>query len=160
MNSLTEAERAVIRETESSALAPLGEDDLLELHQRVRRARNKYVGQYRRQGSARVGAVGGRGKARQQGQRARDKAELFEAALARVSTALAKAARQAAAELRAERLAAAKATKSSGPAAPPAAPRRAAPAKERPPKKSSGGVKKDASSIAAGKRRQAKRDAR
>jgi hypothetical protein len=51
---------------------------------------------------------------RQVGQRARDKAEVFETALARVSTALAKATRRSAADLKAERLAAAR-TGATGP---------------------------------------------
>jgi hypothetical protein len=165
VNSLTESERATVRDTDAKALSALDEDGLLELHLRVRRARNKYVGQYRRQASARVSAAGGRGKARPQNQRARDKAEVFEAALARVSTALAKAARHSAAQLRTDRLAAARAAKSAGPAraaarTPAAGAARATTTSRRPPEKSSGRIKKDASSIAAGKRRQARRDAR
>jgi hypothetical protein len=165
--ALDEDELAVVRETEPQALAALNEDELLDLHARIRRARNKYVGQYRRQASARVEASGGRGHARPRNQRARDKAEVFEAALARVSTAVAKAARSAAAELRAQRLADARAARSASPAGPatPRAPRKPREPKERatqsvrPPTKSSGRIKKDASSVAAGRRRQARRDA-
>ena len=160
--ALSEDELAVVRTTEQTTLRTLSEDDLLDLHTRVRRARNKYVGQYRRQASASVRPAGGRGKARPENQRARDKAEIFEAALARVSTALGKAARQSAAELKADRLAAARAARSGGsvgnlPAPGPKAPAASA---KRPPEKSSGRIKKDASSIAAGKRRQARRDVR
>ncbi len=97
--ALSEDELAVVRATDRDALAGLDEDALLDLHAQIRRARTKYVGQYRRQASARVSDTGGRGKARPQNQRARDKAEIFEAALARVSTALAKAARESAAQL-------------------------------------------------------------
>ena len=157
-----ETELAIVRETAPAALAELDEDELLDLHARVRRARNKHVGQYRRQGGARVQPTGGRGKAHQQNQRARDRAEVFEAALARVSAALAKAARASAAELKAERLAAARAGRAGGFRSSPATaqPRQEAGGARRPPEKSSGRIKKDASSIAAGKRRQAKRDSR
>ena len=82
LNSLTEAELAIARSAEPDALAELDEDALLELHGRVRRARNKYLGQYRRRAAASVGGVGGRGKAHAQNQRARDKAEVLETALA------------------------------------------------------------------------------
>src|SRR3954451_23957226 len=106
--SLTEAELLIAHSAEPAALADLDEDALLDVHDRVRRARNKYLGQYRRQAESKVSDVGGRGKSYAQNQRARDKAEVFERALARVSTALGKAARRAAAELKEERLAAAR----------------------------------------------------
>jgi len=164
LHVLTDAEALLVLETEKSALAALDEDGLVELHTRIRRARGKYVGQYRRGASARVKGVGGRGKANPQNQRARDKAEIFEEALSRVSSALAAAARASAAELKAERLDAARAAKAN--------PRAAAPV-------SSGGkaaaasgsraktgtrapvaAKKNASTLASGARRQAKRDSR
>src|SRR5689334_22868387 len=160
LNTLTEAELGIVRDTEPEALAELDEDALLELHDRVRRARKKFLGQYRRQAAVRVEDVGGRGKAYAQNQRARDKAEVFETALARVSTALAKAARRAAAELKAERLAAARSAipaPRSVPKAESVAPPSAGP---RPPRKSSGRVKRDASDIAIGQRNQARRDSR
>ncbi|HEY6746129.1 MAG TPA: hypothetical protein VI357_10470, partial [Mycobacteriales bacterium] len=113
--ALGDSELAVVRATEPDALAGLTEDELIELHTRVRRARNKYTGQYRRRAAARVPEAGARGAARPANRRAADRAEVFEAALARVSTALARAARQSAAELKAERLAAARAARS-GPA--------------------------------------------
>src|SRR5262245_24998775 len=97
INSLTEAELVVVRETDRAAMAGLDEDARPALHERTRRQRNKSQGQYRRQASARGADVGGRGAAHARNQRARDKAELFEAALARVSTAVAKAARASAA---------------------------------------------------------------
>ena len=162
LNTLTEAELAIVRSAEPRALADLDEDALLDLHERVRRARNKYLGQYRRQAAAKVRDVGGRGFARSQNQRARDKVEVFETALARVSNALAKAARRSAAELKSERLAAARATT----ATPQAARRAAAPvttdtsAAVRPPRKSTGRRKRDASDIAIGRRNQARRDNR
>jgi hypothetical protein len=163
--SLSEAELAVARETERTVLAALSEEELEELHLRVRRLRDKHVSQYRRQAAARVTEAGARGAARTRNRRAADRAEVFERALARVSTALAKAARQSAAQLRAERLAAAAEARSSErPAATPRA--RRAPTAEpstpakRPPRKSTGRVKRDASTLAENKRRQARRDAR
>ena len=107
-NSLTATELALVRSTAPAALVDLDEDALLDLHGRVRRARNKYLGQYRRQASARVRGAGGRGQAYAENQRARDKVEVFETSLARVSSAVAKAARRSAAELKSERLAAAR----------------------------------------------------
>src|SRR5690349_14095020 len=85
INSLTEAERLLLAQTEPSSLSELDEDDLLDLHDRVRRARTKYSKLYRRSAGARVAEVGGRGKSYDQNQRARDKAEVFEFALSRVS---------------------------------------------------------------------------
>src|SRR5437868_3839309 len=101
LNSLTERELDLVRETESERLADLDEDALAQLHDRVRRARNKYVKVYRRHAAALVAEVGGRGKAGPKNTRSRAKAEVFEDVLARVSRQLAKAARASAAALRA-----------------------------------------------------------
>lgn len=109
---LTDDERLMVLETTSEALAELDEDAVSDLHRRVRKARNKYTGIYRRRAAQRVGSAGGRGKAFGKNQRARDKAEVFEDALARVSDRLAVLAREAAEELKQERLAAARAAKS------------------------------------------------
>jgi hypothetical protein len=160
VNSLTDVERLLVAETEQPALAALDEDALLALHDRVRRARTKYTTQYRRSAGARVAEVGGRGKSYDQNQRARDKAEVFELALARVSRQVGVVARQASEELKRERLAAAR-SGGSGPAATGRAPA-ATPVEStrRRTAKTTGGVKKDASTRAAGARRQAKRDAR
>jgi hypothetical protein len=160
LNSLTETELLIARSTEPEALADLDEDALLELHDRVRRARQKYLGQYRRQAAAKVEDVGGRGKSYAQNQRARDKAEVFETALARVSNALAKAARRAAAELKAERLAAARSAIPAPRSAPMTEAAADTSADPRPPRKSTGRVKRDASDIAVGRRNQARRDSR
>jgi hypothetical protein len=111
---LNDAERLLVAETERDNLAQLDEDAAIELEARVRRARNKYVGQYRRGASAAVAGKGGRGKARPENKRARLKAEAFEEALSRVSRRVAVLARQSAAELRAERLATARAAKQDG----------------------------------------------
>ena len=108
---LTDAERLMVAETDRDALAMLDEDGAIALETRIRRARDKYVGQYRRGATARVSERGGRGKARPENSRARAKAEAFERALAQVSRRVAVLARQSAAELRAERLAAAKAVR-------------------------------------------------
>ena len=162
LNSLTEAELLLVRSAEPSALADLDEDSLLDLHDRIRRARKKYLGQYRRQAAVKVSDVGGRGKAYAQNQRARDKAEVFETALARVSTALAKAARRSASELKAERLAAVRTETSA-----PSRSRARVPAEasdtstaRRPPRKSTGRVKRDAGDIAVGRRKQARKDSK
>jgi hypothetical protein len=108
---LNDAERLLVTETERAGLAALDEDAAIELETRIRRARNKYVGQYRRAASAAVPEHGGRGVARPQNKQAAMKAEAFEEALSRVSRRVATLARQAAAELRVERLAAARAAK-------------------------------------------------
>ena len=106
---LTDAERLLVAETDRDALALLDEDAAIALETRIRRARDKYVGQYRRGASARVAEAGGRGKARPENTRAALKAEAFEEALSRASRRVAVLARQSAARLRAERLAAARA---------------------------------------------------
>jgi len=111
-------QRGVGMVTEREAMATLDEDGVSELHNRIRRARNKYTGQYRRGASARVTEAGGRGKARPANARNAARAEVFEEALNRVSRRLAALSRQSVADLRAERLAAAKATGRLDPPAP------------------------------------------
>ena len=108
---LNDAERLLVAETDAARLSALDEDAAIELEARIRRARNKYVGQYRRGASARVAELGGRGQARPQNTRAAMKAEAFEEALSRVSRRVAVLARQSAAQLRAERLEAARSAK-------------------------------------------------
>jgi hypothetical protein len=108
---LNEAETLLIEETSREALAALDEDAAIELETRIRRARGKYVSQYRRGASARVPEHGGRGRARPENARAAQKAEAFERALSRVSRRVAALAAQSAAELRAERLALAREAK-------------------------------------------------
>ena len=165
---LNDAERLLVAETERAALAALDEDAAIELETRIRRARNKYVSQYRRSASAAVPEHGGRGKARPENKRAAMKAEAFEEALARVSRRVASLARQAAAELRAERLAAARAARQGhGPGA-----RGTASTAGRPGPAVTGeptddrahrlpaAAKRRASARAAGARQQARRDSR
>jgi hypothetical protein len=160
LNSLTELERNLVAETEKQAMAELDEDALLELHTRIRRARTKYVKLYRRQASAQVETQGGRGKAYPKNQRNRDKAEIFELALARVSRRVEVLAKRSAAELKAERLAAAQ-RRGSGPGADGtgSGPDQKA-ARRAQATKTTGGKKRDASTRAKGARRQAKRDSR
>jgi hypothetical protein len=161
LSTLRDDELDLLRETEPERMAELDEDETLELHTRIRRARTKYVKLYRRQAGARVEDLGGRGFARPKNRRNADKAEVFEDALARVSTRVDVLARRAAAELREERLAAARATPAGrgadgrGEVALTGGQPRV-PAHE----KTTGGVKRDASSRAQGSRRQAARDGR
>ncbi len=168
---LNDAERLLVAETERDQLAVLDEDAAIELETRVRRARNKYVSQYRRSASAAVAEHGGRGKARPENTRARLKTEAFEEALSRVSRRVSVLARQSAAQLRAERLAAARAAKrGAGPTGrapgvsrtPPAAGAEPAGAKAAAARalRSPRTEKQRAGTLAAGARRQAKRDSR
>jgi hypothetical protein len=165
---LNDAERLLVAQTERAELAALDEDAAIDLEGRIRRARNKYVGQYRRGASARVAEQGARGRAAPENQRAAWKAEAFEEALARVSRRVAALARQSAAELRAERLAAARAARQAhGPGAPGAAPadgpKGPAVTAERTGDRalrSPASQKRRASTRAAGARQQANRDSR
>ncbi len=161
LNSLTEPERVFVDETSAESLALLDEDAVLDLHVRARRMRDKHVKNYRRGAGSSVPAVGGRGLSYEKNQRARGKAEIFESALARVSRRLGALAAQSAAELRKERIEAAR-SGSGGPGGAASSPsgRVGGAGRGRVTKKTSGGVKKEASSRAKGARRQAKRDAR
>jgi len=153
-------QRAVGMVTEREAMATLDEDGVSELHNRIRRARNKYTGQYRRGASARVTETGGRGKARPANARNAARAEVFEEALNRVSRRLAALSRQSVADLRAERLAAAKANRTVGPARAVTKERSGGHGQARAHRQTIGGLKRDGSTRSAGARRQAKRDAR
>jgi hypothetical protein len=165
---LNDSERLLVAQTGRAELAALDEDAAIELEARIRRARNKYVGQYRRAASAAVAVHGGRGKARPENQRAAWKAEAFEEALARVSARVAALARQSAADLRAQRLAAARAARQAQPpsaAEPPPAEAPSGPAVTGEPAgdralRSPARAQQRASTRAAGARRQAKRDSR
>jgi hypothetical protein len=151
----------LLAETQHDRLRLLDEESLIELHGRVRRARDKHVTSHRREVGAQVDAARARGVASVPPRRSASKAEIFEAALARVSSSLARAARSNAAALRAERLDAARgqtgtldveATGSTAgdPKAPAPRTRSRAPIER----------KAVASTRATGARRQAKRDAR
>jgi hypothetical protein len=152
LGSLTEAELALVREADPERLSTMDEDSLIDLHTRVRRARNKQVKNYRRRAAARVEETGGRGKAYERNARRRAKAEVFEELLATVSARLADVAHQAAEVLRAERMA------EPPPEKPPArklTPQRLDRRPDTPDRK-----KRHASTRAAGARRQARRDSR
>ena len=165
---LNDAERLLVDQTGRAELAALDEDAAIELEARIRRARNKYVGQYRRAASAAVAEHGGRGKARPENTRAAMKAEAFEEALSLVSRRVAVLARQSAAQLRAERLAAARAARqgqgTGAPEAPPAAGQKGPAVTGEPTGdralRSPALAKRRASTRATGARRQAKRDSR
>jgi hypothetical protein len=109
---LSDSERRLVAETEPAELAELDEDAAIALESRIRRTRNKYTGQYRRMAAARVPEQGGRGMARPQNTRAAMKAEAFEQALAQVSRRVSALSRQAARQLRGERLSAARGARS------------------------------------------------
>jgi hypothetical protein len=109
--ALTDSERLLVSQTETAQLAELDEDAAVELQGRIRSARNKYSGLYRRDASTKVAEKGGRGKARPENTRARMKAEAFEDALSRVSRRVATLARQAAVQLRTERISAVRAAR-------------------------------------------------
>ncbi|MFC5834743.1 hypothetical protein [Nonomuraea insulae] len=159
LNSLTEAEMALVREADKENLAELDEDELVEVHTRIRRARNKYVKLYRREASVRVGEFGGRGTARPKNRRNAEKSEVFEDALARVSRHLAMAARRSAEELKAGRLAAARRHQTIPPpraAADMTSPMGSQLADRRP--DSAALRRRQAKTLASGARRQAKRD--
>jgi hypothetical protein len=159
--SLTRSERALLNETDAERLRTLDEDALIELHARVRRARNRFVQLHRREVAKEVGARRARGVASVPPRRSASKAEIFEAALARVSSSLARAARATAASLRAERLAAARparqptGTRARATASPSKAAATPRARKRRPVER-----KVTASSRAANARREAKHDAR
>ena len=163
-NSLGSAERDLLRETEEDRMAVLDEDSLVDLHKRVRRARNKYVGIYRRAGSAKVTKKGGRGLAKKKNARNSERAEVFEDALARVSARLAEVAAAEAEALKAARLAAAAPAgtwpgSGQAPAGGDEGAGTQAKVSDRTPT-GPGRAKKNASTRAQGARRQAKRDAR
>ena len=162
MSSLSEDEYVLVFETKKAQMADLDEDELIALHTRVRRARTKYAKLYRRAGARKVVEKRGRGSGRSANERNAGKAEVFEDALSRVSGQLAVVSRRNARDLKDERLARARkdspsvgevdATDStaniSGRAGGNAI------------RRSPGRKKYEASGIAAGARRQAKRDRR
>jgi len=171
---MTDKEKHLLRATEPDALAAVSEEDRLDrLHKRVRRARTKYLTNYRRQAAGQVVKKKARGKAQPNSAKTMLKAEIFEDALARVSRRMAELADQTAAELRETRLAAARAAKGgatprSATAAPDSPPAATATASRRTPRRKPAGspgfevaqTRHVADARARGARRQAKRDAR
>ncbi|MEV4351058.1 hypothetical protein AB0J83_41915 [Actinoplanes sp. NPDC049596] len=163
MGTLTEAELALVRETEPKRLKKLDEDGLIELHGRVRRARDKQVKNYRRRAAERVAETGGRGKAYARNARRRAKAEVFEELLSQVSARLATLAHESAEALRRERereaAAAAKAAaKAKAKSARPARGRKPRPQRTDNRPDTPDLRKRAASTRAAGARRQARKD--
>lgn len=168
--SLPEAERDLVLQTGSEVLPQLSEDEVAELHTRLRKARNKHRSIYRRSAAARVEQAGARGTARPKNLGARERAEVLDEALVRVNRQLAKLAKQEQEALRQERLAEARAVKGSAPASsvesgPPSTTKRAP--RGRPPKNTGNRSLQNpsskaqrASTRATGARRQAKRDSR
>jgi len=165
---LNETEKLLIGETDRKALAALDEEAAIELQTRIRRARDKYVSQYRRTASARVAEHGGRGRARPENAHAAHKAEAFERALSQVSRRVGVLARESAAALRAERLALARAAKQRDwPAAGEMVPRQrrigpAAPANRTGDRalRNPASERDRAQTLAAGARQQARRDSK
>ena len=128
---LNETEKALLRQAEPRALAELDEDGLLQLHDRIRRARSKYTKLYRRRAGEQVAGDAHRARAHPAHARTAVKAEAFEEVLATVSRKLAAAAKASAGTLKKERLAAARASKASGSAKRAAAKKAAAKTKAR-----------------------------
>lgn len=161
LGMLNDAERELLREVEPERLQELDEDDLLDLHTRVRRARTKYTKLYRRRAAAQVGTDASRGRASAVNNAPRTKAEIFEDALSAVSRRLAAVAKQSAADLRAERLAAARGEATTGSPTPATTPaRKPATRQGDGALRSPIGKRATASTRAEGKRRQARRDSR
>ena len=166
--ALNDSERLLVADTSRATLADLDEDGAIELEARIRRARDKYVSQYRRSASARVAEHGARGRARPENAHAAAKAEAFERALSQVSRRVAVLARESAAALRAERLAMARAAKQSGwPGAGEMVPRQSRQGPELTPEpkgeralRNPVSEKQRAGTLAAGARRQARRDSK
>lgn len=155
-----ESEQDLIRELVPARLEALDEEELLALHRRVRRARNKHTKNYHRKAAASVAEEAGRGAAHPKGGKSRHRAEALEEALSIVSARLAAVAHQEAERLKAERLAMAQANRNTGPDgagdAVSGAGVGAGIAREH--SKTAGGIKRDGSSASQGAQRQAKRD--
>ena len=69
-----ESEQDLIRELVPARLEALDEEELLALHRRVRRARNKHTKNYRRKAAASVAEEAGRGAAHPKGGKSRHRA--------------------------------------------------------------------------------------
>lgn len=113
---LSQSEKELVLAARPKQLRKLDEDELIDLHKRMRRARKKYAKLHRRRASEQVGKDGSRSKASKRHAKVAAKAEIFEDKLSRVSRRLAVVAKERADALRDERLAAAR---GDAPAAPP-----------------------------------------
>jgi hypothetical protein len=160
--SLTEKEQVLLAETQPERLRTMDEEALIALHTRVRRARDKFVQLHRREVAAQVDATRARGVASAVPRRSASKAEIFEGALARVSSSLARAARATAVRLRAERLGAARSASKRSTAARPKtpAPKKTTTARPRARKRPPIEARNAATKRAANARRQGRHDAR
>ncbi|MEZ5177443.1 MAG: hypothetical protein R2746_03945 [Acidimicrobiales bacterium] len=158
---LSEADKQLVLEAEPKRLKQLDEDQLIDLHARIRRARNRHTKLYRREAGAQVGADRARGAASKKSRRNAARAEVFEDALARVSRRLGAVAKASADALRAERVAQARAGKgSSGSGKAAGSGKVAGKGRAKTSKASPATKKQRAATKAAGKRRQTKKDAR
>ena len=166
---LTESERLLVAETERAALGTLDEDGAIALETRIRRARDKYASQCPPVARARgwqSKAAGARHGRRTPGPGQRQRRS--NGPLAQVSQRVAALARQSAAALRTERLAAAKAAKQGDwPGAGGTVPRQRRQGPEVTPeptgeraRRNPASEKERASTLAQGARRQAKRDSK
>jgi hypothetical protein len=86
--NLAKDEQSLIDETAPHALESLDAQALKKLQTRLRNAREKNFSLLRRQGAARVEEEGGRGAAAPANERRRDKVDVFDEALERVSARL------------------------------------------------------------------------
>lgn len=109
---LTDSEKELVLAARPKQLRKLDEDELIDLHKRMRRARNKYAKLHRRRAAEQVKGDRARGKAAKRHARVAAKAEIFEDKLSKVSRRLAVVSREQADALRDERLAAASGTAS------------------------------------------------
>lgn len=159
LKSLSETENVLVLETKRDHLHGLDEGALIDLHNRVRKARNKHTKLYRREAAAAVTDKASRGAAGRTTTSNAARAEVFERALGRVSRRLGAVAKESAAELKRERLARARqdapAFAGDGTAPASVAPGRV---NKKSKQKSAGRKKREASDIAAGVKRQARRD--
>jgi len=114
----TAKEQSLLVSTEPKRLEQLSEDELADLLGRVRRLRGKYSDLHRTQGRKSVESSGKRYAAATSNERTLQKAEAVEDCLSRVARYLSRAARANANDLKAARLAAARANTSGGAAAP------------------------------------------
>lgn len=105
---LSDSEKQLVLAARPKQLRKLDEDELLDLHKRMRRARNKYAKLHRRRAAEQVVADRARGKAAKRHARVAAKAEIFEDKLSKVSRRLAVVSRERADALRDERLTAAR----------------------------------------------------
>lgn len=112
MDLFTAKEREIVLATETARLEELDEDGLADLVVLVRRMRNKYRDLHRTQVRSSQKAAGKRAASATTAERTLRKAEILEDSLSRVARHLSRAARQSAKELKAERIAAARAVRS------------------------------------------------